>query len=896
MAAPAVLTNLGISKGKRDPATGGFFTADPISVGSSGTPKALLLAVSVRMPYNGLGDITSNMVIADSEGNSYTQAIGMWWSPAGTAVGEAASIWYCNDPNPITTGTVWGITSGMAGVPVLGSYVMRVLELDMEVAPVPFSERKQNLNFDTAPTEISGTPAGATDMLWVGLHTLLGPDTDTDTITSTGFTLLPAGTAVYGTAGDTAASNVTQKLGYKQVTASAAQQTFNGTLGVARSWNAVIIAFKSNPPPPSTPTAWYPSSPFNDTVASSSPADRADSDQIITSMFSRGNGLVSALTVGQEDSVKDFKHPIYFASGGDPQFTLSGGWDPTFTIAGAQWDNPDIAGDVIRIPAGAVPAGGSDSSMFVVQPDGTEYDLWDCQHTRPGGVQKFGFGTKGVFTGSGDDGLGVTVGTNRRGGITAAGFLGGLGVIRYAELASGNIPHAMFAAINGWHGRVWPSMLSGGGTGDIGAGHNAPPMGAWLQYDRPVSEINALAVPDWIKTILKCLQKYGAYIGDNGGSTLAFQFESGDDYTYNGGTNPWIQYAQAQGIYSEIDADTGFLTYYFGLDTPTLGPIIDWKNYLKVLDPSAIAPPPPDDFDPDTADPIDSGSGNGAATTDNIHVNLPDDDYRVYVKTAQNVGGTKYESDWAYSAFTIQTLRPSIPNLAADPNDTEARIEIDVTHGSGGDVNTTYIQIQRSTDDGDTWVDIRTLLGGGLVLAPDPLDYDYDVGNGELALYRARGVHQFVSGTLSHSDWQVTPDPVAWESDSAWIKHATEPGLNMAVGVISQPGNTRAARESAVRVMEREHPVFSGDVRDGPTGEITFDVPKGSLAEFNDLISGVGPFLIQMPRTWEWADRWVVFGDLDSQRPADRAWVPVNFKNLTWTEVDTPTANLLAWT
>ncbi len=896
MAAPAVLTNLGISKGKRDPASGGFYTADPISVGSSGSPKAFVLAVSIRMPYNGLGDITGNMVIADSEGNNYTQAIGMWWSPAGTAVGEAASIWFCNDPNPITTGTVWGITSGLTGTPVLGSYVMRVLELDIEVAPVPFSERKQNLNFDTLPTEISGTPAGATDMLWIGLHTILGPDTDTDTISSTGFTLLPAGTAVYGTAGDTAPSNVTQKLGYKQVLASAAQQTFNGTLGIARSWNAVIVALKANPPPPSTPAVWYPSSPFNDTIASSTPDTRADSDQIITSMFSRGPGLVSAATVGQEGSVKDFKHPIYFASGGDPQFTLSGGWDPTWTIAGSQWVNPDIEGDLIRIPAGAVPAGGSDSAMFVVQPDGTEYDLWDAQHTRTGGIQKFGFGTKGVFSGSGDDGLGKMVGSFRRGGITAASFLGGLGVIRYAELASGNIPHALFCAINGWHGKVWPAFLGGGGTGDIGAGHNAPPIGAWLQYDRTVSAINALAVPDWIKTILKAAQKYGMYIGDNGGSTLALQFESGLDYSAVGVTNPWLQYAQSQGIYSEIDADTGFLTYYFSLDSPQFGPLIDWKNYLKVLDPSAIAPPPPDDFDPDTATPFDSGSGNGSATTDNIHRSMPDDDYRVYVKSAQNVGGTKYESEWAYSAFSVATLRPVVPTITVHADDANGRIRIDLSRGAT-DVQVTWYQVQRSIDDGATWEDIRTLLGGGRTLTPAPHIYDYELGSGIEALYRARTIHQFVSGTTSRSDWDEADNPISWNFSGreAWIKHATKPSLNMRVIIQSQPGSVRAARQTEVKVESRPHPIVLGDVRDAPSGEITFYIVDSNLDEFDALVDGVGPFLIQTRKADRWPDRWIVFGDMTSNRPIDKSWVQENLRQLSWVEVDTPTANLEEW-
>ncbi|MGH7485258.1 MAG: hypothetical protein ACREMY_06575, partial [bacterium] len=393
---------------------------------------------------------------------------------------------------------------------------------------------------------------------------------------------------------------------------------------------------------------------------------------------------MGAPTTGQEGTVKDFKHPLYIASGGDPQYTLHGGY-PFVSGQPTQVINSDIEGDVIRVPAGAVQAGGPDGSMAIVQSGGTEYDLFNVESIASGEIH-FGFGRRGDF---GDDGLASGV----EGGITSAQFLYGLGLIRYAELASGSIPHALFMTVNGWHGRQWPAALGGDLTGQIPTpdadGHIVPKMGQWLYLDLTPTQINALAIPDYAKTILKALHLYGGVVGDTGGATIGFQLESSLNFTYNGGADPLVPYAQSQGVFNTLDTDISRTIYYFTLTDAVLTQAW-WRAHLKVMDTSGIAPPPPvDTFDPDTTTPFDQGGGfSDADSVPHTNLRLPNDDYRAYVKVAQTVSGKPWQSDWAYNDFSINVPQPAEPTVTVTAENTEGRIRIRVADPGGGDVST----------------------------------------------------------------------------------------------------------------------------------------------------------------------------------------------------------------
>jgi hypothetical protein len=305
------------------------------------------------------------------------------------------------------------------------------------------------------------------------------------------------------------------------------------------------------------------SSPFN-TPVPANPTVAPDSSQIVQRLV--GLGPPAANPAGVAGTPMDWSHPVYFAKASDP----------VYTIHQTGWANPDVEGRQIHIPVGAEPAGGDDASFAVVNTDGWEYDFWQAKApSADGGTFTANFAKRAPWDG---DGLG-TSGVPYQGGITAAGFSNQAGVIRLSEMKAGVINHALFMSVRGWHGRVWPSAMLSGTTGQV-ADPAAPAMGQHFWLDMTQSQIDALSVPEWQKIILRAMAKYGMYVGDNGGSPWALQFESGDNYTSFGQPDPWIAYAQSQGIAPSYASSIGRDVYYFNFKNA-----VDWGSKLKVLEP-----------------------------------------------------------------------------------------------------------------------------------------------------------------------------------------------------------------------------------------------------------------------------------------------------------------------
>ena len=185
--------------------------------------------------------------------------------------------------------------------------------------------------------------------------------------------------------------------------------------------------------------------------------------------------------------------------------------------------------------------------------DGWEYDFWQAQApSGNGGTFTANFAKRAPWDGNG---LG-TSGTPYQGGITAAGFSNQAGVIRLSEMKAGVINHALFMSVR------WLTAGSGLRRNSPAPParwpiHNAPAMGQHFWLDMTQPQIDALSVPEWQKIILRAMAKYGMYVGDNGGSPWALQFESGDNYTSFGQQDPWIAYAQAQGITGSYNSSIG---------------------------------------------------------------------------------------------------------------------------------------------------------------------------------------------------------------------------------------------------------------------------------------------------------------------------------------------------
>lgn len=341
------------------------------------------------------------------------------------------------------------------------------------------------------------------------------------------------------------------------------------TAGKANGWNGFGVG--------SWPGAnWRPyaaSSPFNRTIGNA--PVHSNSDAIVKEVLSWG--LPGNVIAGSSGSTLDFAHPTYYAQPTDPIYTLRATGTKNY-----------LEGMKIRIPSEAQPALGDDGHMTVVQPDGWEYDFWRVQDKPAGGgTLTFSIGGRTRIDGDGIDSK-----------ATASNFGNLAGVIRAQELAAGKINHALFIVVrctsstSGFGYNTTPAPSSSQGAWVYPASHGgarcsaadeagAPPMGARFQLDMTETQINALSVPAWKKTILKALATYGGYVGDTGGSGFAFQFESGATYTSFGHTDPLVSFSQSVGIKAGTGSWAG--TYAYNMSSG-----VDWARYLRVT-----APPSP---------------------------------------------------------------------------------------------------------------------------------------------------------------------------------------------------------------------------------------------------------------------------------------------------------------
>jgi hypothetical protein len=303
---------------------------------------------------------------------------------------------------------------------------------------------------------------------------------------------------------------------------------------------------------------WRPyatSSPFNRPLPAS-PRLASNSSAVVRRVL--GFGKVQSLDAGTAGTPDDWAHPTYYSQSSDPVFTLH---------CTEAWGVCQIEGHKIRIPDAAKPAAGGDGHMTIVdQQSGWEYDLWMVSSKpRGGGRLSFAWGGRTRIDG---DGLGSDA--------TGSGFGNLAGIIRAPELEAGEINHAIFMVASCTSGRhVYPANQSGRACNTIGRSNtDAPAMGARFQLAMSDSQIAALPVPNWKKTMLRAMAKYGLYLGDTGSGSWAIEAESGQTYTSFGYQDRMVDFARRNGVPSWQGQ------YIFDVASG-----VDWARYLRVVDP-----------------------------------------------------------------------------------------------------------------------------------------------------------------------------------------------------------------------------------------------------------------------------------------------------------------------
>lgn len=161
-----------------------------------------------------------------------------------------------------------------------------------------------------------------------------------------------------------------------------------------------------------------------------------------------------------------------------------------------------------------------------------------------------------------------------------------------------------------------------------------------------------------------------------------------------------------------VDAPTGTIT---DDDTPRVGwtPTlgvgggIQTHYEVKIFDTATFSGVgfDPDTSTPDTTSGIVEGSDLEWFPTDL----LANDTYRAYVRIAQTIGGNKYWSDWALSNFVQNVVAPNSPaSITVTAESLLGRVKVEWTAPTGSSVIADWYELQRSSDGGTTWEDVRT--------------------------------------------------------------------------------------------------------------------------------------------------------------------------------------------
>ena len=301
-------------------------------------------------------------------------------------------------------------------------------------------------------------------------------------------------------------------------------------------------------------------SPFNRRLPAA-PRQVSDSTRIAGTVAGWGPGL--RFGVGNADTADDYNHPLYFSARSNPVYRVN------CVSFGGQCE---IDGKRLRIPNLARPAGGSDGHLAVIdQRDGWEYDLWQVAD-KPAGGGRIDVAWGGRTRIGTEDAMGL------RAGGTAAGFALSAGVIRPAELRSGEIDHALFMTVSCTNGSsVFPAGDNSGAVCSSRSG--APAMGQHFYLEMSEGEIDALAAPAWQKTILRALARYGMFVGDTGGPGWGIKIESGSSFTSFGKPDPWVGVARHASLVPSPRND-GTVRYMFDMEST-----LDWGSELRVAAP-----------------------------------------------------------------------------------------------------------------------------------------------------------------------------------------------------------------------------------------------------------------------------------------------------------------------
>ena len=225
------------------------------------------------------------------------------------------------------------------------------------------------------------------------------------------------------------------------------------------------------------------------------PDPALDSDSGVISAY-LGSGPVSA-------NVVQYGIPVYEADADTPRYDVDCRRD---------WGDCPLERSPVPIPDGARPSEGTDAAMAIVDAEaGISYEFWQVERDDGSWVASWG------------DVADLDPASPSLSEATGAGLSLVDGLVTPEEVAAGEIPHALtFSTNNACEVRFRPPASKTDGESDR---EDCIEQGARIQLD-PDLDLDRLELTPVERAVASALQRYGAYARDNGGTPIAFIFET----------------------------------------------------------------------------------------------------------------------------------------------------------------------------------------------------------------------------------------------------------------------------------------------------------------------------------------------------------------------------------
>jgi len=283
--------------------------------------------------------------------------------------------------------------------------------------------------------------------------------------------------------------------------------------------------------------------PLNNTLPDSGATLASGSGSIVSAMNAAGD-LEFGFWHGED-------------SGGFPVYTAKS-TDPMVTVTCNQYCQASSV--AINIPSKARPEAAicpGDCQMAVIEPNGTEYDLYGQSPAYSGGstLSVIGLAWSSI-SGMGIDpnGLSLSAPGNGGGDVSNGTMMATLSEPTVAEISSGTIAHAININVPCESGQVFPGSNAEDCVSNFG--YTGPPAGSRFQLVLTNAQIdgtaansigyNAANTAAWERAILHAMHNYGAYAtitcGRACGDRINIYMENGTQYAAFGGTWPVSTY------------------------------------------------------------------------------------------------------------------------------------------------------------------------------------------------------------------------------------------------------------------------------------------------------------------------------------------------------------------